>query len=478
MRPQRFALTFGGLLLAMLLGSLDQTIVSTALPTIVHDLGGLDQLAWVVTAYLLGATVSTPLWGRASDLYGRKRLFLAAIGIFLTGSALSGAAWGVEELIGFRALQGIGAGGLMTLAMAIVADIVEPRERGRYQGYIQMVFVLASVAGPLLGGLFADHVGWRWVFYVNLPIGAATVVLIATSLEPSPRRERVRIDYTGAALLAAALTAILLVTTWGGQTFAWGSPEIIALTVASVALLLGFVAQERRAPEPVVPLRLFRDRVFDVVSATLFLTMLPFFAVIVFMPVYLQEVTGASATQSGLLLLPMLLAGTATTFLSGRVISRTGRYKVFPVTGLALMTVGLLLLSRLGESTSQVTAAAMLAVFGAGFGMVTQVLTLAIQSAVDRSDIGIATASANLFRALGGSAGVAVFGAIFAAQLDAGIAHALQTVFLVAAPISALALLVVLFLHERPLPTTDPRRKQWQPPRSSSAASSPAATSR
>ena len=448
-------LTFGGLLLAMLLASLDQTIVSTALPTIVRDLGGIDQLSWVVTAYLLAATVSMPLWGRVSDLYGRKRLFQAAIVLFLLGSALSGASETLGELIGFRALQGLGAGGLMTLAMAIVADIIAPRERGRYQGYIQMVFVLASVAGPLLGGLFTDEASWRWVFYVNLPIGAVALA-ISTRLRLPVGSGRARIDVLGAALLGAGLTAILLITTWGGREYAWGSPEIVGLAVAAVVLLAGFYAQERRAPEPVLPLRLFREPVFDVVSATLFLTTCAFFAAIVFLPLFLQRVTGASAVESGLQLLPLLLAGTLSTAVIGRVVTRTGRYKVFPAVGLGLMAIGLFLLSRLDETSSHATIALAMVVFGLGFGMVSQLLVLAIQNAVDRHDIGIATASANLFRSLGGSVGAALFGAIFASRVSAGagpgeIADALDTVFLAAAPVAALGLVVVLFLKEKPL---------------------------
>jgi EmrB/QacA subfamily drug resistance transporter len=419
-----------------------------------------------------------PLWGRASDLYGRKSLFLAAIVVFLTGSALSGAAQSLGELIAFRALQGLGAGGLMTLAMAIVGEIVEPRERGRYQGYIQMVFVLASVAGPLLGGVFVDQLSWRWVFYVNLPIGALALAVITTSLHLPVTRTQARIDYVGAALLAAGLTCILLVTTWGGQQYAWDSAEILGLAAAAVVLLVAFVAQERRAAEPILPLRLFREPVFDIVSAVLFLTTLAFFAAIVFMPIFLQVVTGASATESGLLLLPLLLAGTASTAVAGRLMSRTGRYKVFPVVGLALMAVGLFLLSRMDAGTSQASASARLVVFGLGFGMVSQILTVAIQNAVDRRELGIATASANLFRSLGGSVGVAVFGAIFAGRLDGPVdaqtlqaspealralpasvqdniahtvAHALQTVFLVAAPIAIVALAVVLLLEEVPL---------------------------
>ena len=458
----RFKLTFTGLLLAMLLASLDQTIVATALPTIVSDLGGLDQLSWVVTAYLVGATVTMPLWGRASDLHGRKPLFMAAIAVFLTGSALSGVAGSLGQLIAFRALQGTGAGGLMTLAMALVAELVNPRDRGRYQGYIQMVFVLASVAGPLLGGVFADHLSWRWVFYVNLPIGAIALALTASALHLPVRREPARVDYAGGALLAGALTCILLVTTWGGREYAWGSAEIAGLAVAAVVLAGAFVARERSAPEPLLPLRLFRDPVFVVVSAALFLTMLAFFAVIVFMPIFLQVVEGASATESGLLLLPMLLGGTASTALAGRAISRTGRYKAFPVAGLALMAAGLLALSRIGTGTSVATAGVLLALFGVGFGLVTQVLTVAIQSAVDRRDLGIATASANLFRSLGGSVGVALFGAVFASRLGAGpehlqgvapgeVASALHTVFLIGAPVALLGLLVVLSLREVPL---------------------------
>jgi EmrB/QacA subfamily drug resistance transporter len=484
----RFALTFSGLLLAMLLASLDQTIVSTALPTIVSDLGGLNQLSWVVTAYLLAATVSMALWGRISDLHGRKGLFQGAIAVFLVGSALSGVAQTLGELIAFRALQGLGAGGLMTLAMAIVADIVSPRERGRYQGYIQMVFVLASVAGPLLGGLFVDHLSWRWIFYVNLPIGAAALAVISTTLDLPAREERAaRIDYAGAALLAAGLTCMLLALTWGGQEYAWGSAMIVGLAVGALALLGAFVAQERRAAEPIVPPRLFAQPVFVVVSVVLLLTACAFFAVVVFMPIYLQVVTGASATGSGLLLLPLLLAATASTALCGRVISRTGRYKVFPIAGLAIMAVALVALSRMDADTSRLATSLGLVVFGVGFGLVSQVLVLAVQNAVDKRDIGIATASANLFRALGGSVGVAVYGAIFASRLDlwlprevagtgvdAGsvqaspgalasapgavrdgvaeaVAHALGTVFIVAAPIAALALAAVLFLREVPL---------------------------
>jgi len=445
-RDRRFALTFTGLLLAMLLAALDQTIVSTALPTIVRDLGGIDALSWVVTAYLLTATVSTPLWGRISDLYGRKRLFQAAIGIFLAGSALSGMAQSLGELIGFRALQGLGAGGLMTLAMAIVADIVAPRERGRYQGYIQMTFMLASIAGPLLGGLFTDHASWRWAFYVNVPIGIAALTVISLYLKlEAADRGRPRIDYLGGALLAGGISSVLLLTVLGGVEYA----------VIAAVLLAGFVAQERRAPEPMLPPRLFREPVFAVVTVALFLTGCAFFAAIVFMPVFLQLATGASATDSGLLLLPMLLSGTAATALSGRVISRTGRYKAFPIAGLALMATGLYLMSTMGAGTSYALTSLYMVVFGVGFGGVTQVLVLAVQNGVERRDIGVATGSTNLFRALGGSVAVALYGSILAGGLHGGsaaaVATALHPVFLIAAGIAVLALLTVLCLREAPL---------------------------
>jgi len=464
LQRKTFRLAFAGLLLAMLLGSLDQTIVSTALPTIVRDLGGLDQLSWVVTAYLLGATVSMPLWGRASDVHGRKRLFVAAITVFLAGSALSGLAGSLGQLIAFRALQGLGAGGLMTLAMALVAEIVPPRERGRYQGYIQMIFVAASVAGPLLGGLLTDHASWRWIFYVNLPIGAAVLALVSVGLDVPAHKGEARVDYLGAALLAGALTCLLLFTTWGGQEYAWGSAELVGLGIGALSLFVAWVVQQRRAVEPILPLRLFANPVFTIVSGTLFCATLAFFAVIVFIPVFLQVVTGASATGSGLLLLPLLLASTASTMVAGRVMSATGRYKLFPVTGLALMAVGLVLLSQMDAGTPRTTVSLLLILFGIGFGMVSHILTVALQNAVERRDLGIATASANLVRSLGGSIGVAVFGAVFAGRLDrqpgevvrldpAAVADALQPVFLVAAPFALAGFLVVLLLRETPVAT-------------------------
>jgi len=460
----------GGLILAMLLAVLDQTILATALPTIVGNLGGLNHLSWVITAYLLASTASTPIWGKLSDLYGRKRLFQSAIVIFVVGSALCGLSQNLGELIGFRAFQGLAAGGLMTLAMAIVGDIVPPRERGRYQGYIQVVFLLGAVVGPLLGGLLVDHLSWRWVFYVNVPLGVVALAVITLVLQLPVERIPAKIDYAGAALLTGAVTALLLATVWGGQEYAWGSGEIVGLLAGFVLLLGAFLLQERRAVEPILPLRLFRDPVFSVVSAALFITTCSLFAAIVFIPIFLQVVNGRTATNSGLLLLPLLIASTLTTVASGRLIVLTGRYKVFPVAGLALMTAGLGLLATIDRHTSAATMSAFMAVFGLGFGMVTQVLVLAIQNSVDRRDLGTATASANFFRALGGSIGVALFGAVFTAHaVDArrlqsapeqlrrlpgvvpAVADAIHWVYLVATPIAALGLLVVLFLKEYPL---------------------------
>jgi EmrB/QacA subfamily drug resistance transporter len=487
---RRLILAFSGLLVAMFIGALDQTIMATALPTIAGQLGGLSDLSWIVTVYVLGAAASTPLWGRASDVYGRKPLISAAIVMFIGFSALAGAAQSLGMLIAFRAVQGIAAGGVMTLAMASVADLVPPRERGRYQGYIQLTFLLASLAGPLLGGLFVDQVSWRFAFYVNVPLGAVALVLLSIHLDPPAKRRPAHVDYAGSALLAAAVGGLLLVLTWGGARYPWDSPQILGLIAATLALLVLFIWRERHAPEPVLGLGLLRDRVLVVVSAALFITTLCLFAAIVFLPLYLQLVTGASATGAGLELLPLLGASAISTIASGRVMTRTGRYKAFPVVGLALMSAGLLLFSTLGASGSRLTAAAFMIVFGAGFGMVAQILMVAVQNAVDPRQIGTATAAANLFRALGGSVGVAVYGAIFTAGLrhwlpeelagraapgisasgiqatpgrihalspgiqDAvarAIGNSLHDVFLVAAPIALAGALIVALLPERPL---------------------------
>jgi EmrB/QacA subfamily drug resistance transporter len=478
---RQLALVFAGLMSGVLLAALDQTIVATALPTIVGDLGGLAHLSWVVTAYLLASTTSTPLYGKISDLYGRKTVFQAAIVIFLVGSALSGLAQSMGQLIAFRTVQGLGAGGLMAVAIAIVGDVVSPRERGRYQGYIGAVFAVASVAGPLLGGFLVDHLSWRWAFYVNLPVGIAALLVTSVALDLPFRRTGHSVDYLGAALLVAGVTCMLLVTVWGGDRYGWGSPTILGLAAAGVLLLGAFAVQERRASEPVLPPRLFRDPVFRVATATLFLIGVAMFGAIVFLPLYLQVVGGASATSSGLLLLPLMAGIVTSSVVVGRVISRTGRYRWYPVAGTALMTIAMGLLATMDAGTSRTTASWYVALLGVGLGTVMPVMILAVQNAADQRDLGTATSAATFARSMGGSFGVALFGAILASRLAhqlpgvdpealqaspsqlralppaarqavvEAVANSLHTVFLAAIPVALAAFLVVLFLRERPL---------------------------
>jgi EmrB/QacA subfamily drug resistance transporter len=500
-------------MLGMLLAALDQTIVSTALPTIVGDLGGVNHLSWVVTSYLLASTTSTPLYGKLGDMYGRKALFQFAIVIFLLGSVLSGASQSMTQLVLFRGLQGLGAGGLMVGAQAIIGDLVPPRERGRYMGLIGSVFAFASVIGPLLGGFFVDTLSWRWVFYVNLPLGAIALVVTASRLKlPARERSQHRVDYLGAALLAAGATALILLTTWGGNEYPWDSGTIIALGVGGVVLIVLFLWRERRADEPVIPLGLFRSGPFSVTSGVAFLVGLAMFGALTFLPLFLQIVDGATPTGSGLLMLPLMAGLLTASILSGRMITRMGRYKLFPVAGTAIMTAGMFLLSQLDLHTTRFQSSVYMLVVGVGIGTVMPVLVLVAQNSAPPRDMGAATSTATFFRSIGGSVGVAVFGAIFAARLTEEIAHllpgggprnldsrsllgspsaikklpatvhdlllqafsnSLHTVFLWGMLLSALAFVLTLALKEVPLRTaTSPTTPQPEPPKAEPLATS------
>jgi EmrB/QacA subfamily drug resistance transporter len=460
---------FAAIVLAMLPAVLDQTILATALPTIAADLGRLTDVSWLVTAYVVAAAATTPLWGKLGDRHGRKRLLEIALVTFVGTSALCGAAQDITTLIVVRAVQGAAAGGLMTLAMAAVGDLVSPRERGRYQGYIAATFAVATVVGPLIGGLLVQHASWRWVFYVNLPVGVAALAGLSLRL-PAPDIERPdkRLDASGAALLAAATSAFMLVCVWGGERYAWTSVQILALFAAAVLLSGALIAHERRAADPIVPLHFLGTRTVAVASTALFLSTAALFSITVFVPLFLQTTTGASPLQAGLLMVPMMIGITVSTTLAGRRVERTGRYKRFPIAGLALMTVALALLAALAGHPSRVATGVGLALFGLGFGMVGQILIVAVQNSVDRRELGIATATTSFFRGLGGAVGAAILGAVFAARtgihasggglaLGAGaradIIGAVQVVFLVAAPLAAIALIAVLRLPELPLQT-------------------------
>ncbi len=422
---RRVLIVFSGLVLVMLLAALDSTIVSTALPTIVGELGGLDHLSWVVTAYLLAQTIVTPLYGKLGDLYGRKRVMQVGIIIFLLGSALCGLSTSMLELILFRALQGLGGGGLTVTAQAVIGDIVPPRDRGRYQGIFGAVFGISSVAGPLLGGYFVSNLTWRWIFYINLPLGILALVVIAAALPAREGRVRHAIDYLGAGLLALALSAIVLVTDLGGVTYPWSSPMIIGLIVASVVGLVGFILAERRAREPVLPLRLFGNRSFAFTSAIGLVVGFALFGSVTFLPLYLQVVKGVSPTASGMQMLPMMGGMLLTSIGSGQLISRFGRYKIFPIIGTAVMTFGMFLLSRIAPDTSTLGVSMMMLLLGLGLGMVMQVLVIAVQNSVDYRDLGVATSGATLFRLVGGSVGTAVLGAIFSTTLASNLARVL-----------------------------------------------------
>jgi EmrB/QacA subfamily drug resistance transporter len=490
-----------GLLLALMLAMLDQLVVSTALPRIVGDLGGLSHLSWVVTAYVLASTITTPLYGKLGDLYGRKRLLIAAIVIFLVGSALSGQAHSMDQLIAFRALQGLGAGGLMVGAIATIGDLVSPRERGQYMGYMMAAMMIAMIAGPLVGGYITDTLSWRWIFYINMPIGGAALLYLMATLHLPVKKIAHKIDYLGAAILAVGATAIVLVTTWGGSQYAWGSAPIMSLSALAIVAVAAFIWVETKAAEPILPMHVFKNRNFTIANSMSFLLGLALFGAMTFLPLYQQTVQHASPTVSGLLLIPMMLGATTTSLVAGQITVRTGKYKALPIIGAAVMTTAMLMLATLGPSTSRLTSIGLFLLFGIGMGFLMQITTLIAQNSVDPADIGVASSSRSFFQQIGGSIGVSIFGVVFFRGLRdslavhlptfklntagglnpvqvqhlplvarhavfAGIAHGLDLVFLWAAPSAAIVFAIGWLIREIPLRGRDsaPGQEKAQAP--------------
>ncbi len=502
--PREVLIVLPGLLLAILLAMLDNLIVSTALPRIVGDLGGVAHLSWVVTAYILASLVVTPFYGKLGDMYGRKKFFVVAIIIFLIGSALSGLSHSMAELIAFRALQGLGAGGLMVGAMATLGDIVAPRERGRYMSYMMVVMMLATIGGPLIGGFITENFSWRWIFYINLPVGGAALVYIISTLHLPAKRVNHKVDYLGGGLLALAAVSLVLLATWGGTEYRWGSGQIIGLALLAVAATAAFCVVELRVAEPILPLRVFRNRNFSLTMSLTFLTGLAMFGALTFLPLYQQTVQGASPTVSGLMLTPMMVGVTITSIVAGQVTTRTGRYKIFPILGGAIMGLGMFLLTGLDVSTTRLTSELYYVVLGLGMGFLMQMVSLIAQNSVEQKDMGVASSARMFFQQIGGSLGVAAFGAVFAhrltellasaagtgAHVSAGggqldpatvdrlpavikhdvfyaIAHAVQGVFVWALPAAVLIFVLAWFIKEVPL------RGRVSPPEAGQPASEP-----
>jgi EmrB/QacA subfamily drug resistance transporter len=477
----------GALMITMLLAALDQTIVSTALPRIASDFNALNELSWVVTAYLITSAVSTPFYGKLSDLYGRKRMLSIAVIIFLFGSVLSGLSGSMLQLVLFRGIQGIGAGGLISLVFATIGDVVSPRERGKYQGLIGAVFGVSSVVGPLLGGFFTDHLSWRWIFFINLPLGAIALIAISLRLHVAVQRREHSIDYLGALLLSIGVICLLLASVWGGNTYAWSSPTILWLLWSGVFFSYSFIIWEGRAKEPVIPLHLFKNSIFSVSSLLSFISGVAMFAAIIYLPEYLQIVRGYSATASGLLMLPLVAGLLSASVISGRLISSSGKYKRFPIIGTIITGLGLVLMSNITTTTSLWLLGLWMFITGVGIGSFMQVMTLAVQNAIDYKDLGTATSTVTFFRSMGSTFGTSIFGALLvsrftthfaeiapklgnaAAAGSAGLNNiralppavlqraltaftkAFADIFLYASPIMLIALGVAFFLKEIPL---------------------------